>query len=50
MSRSILFTWILLLSLVAFTILYVFLVRVRMDIESTEAALEQRGELLSAGA
>src|SRR4051794_20024201 len=32
--------WILLLSLVAFTLLYVFLVRVRSEIESSEAALD----------
>jgi heme exporter protein C len=42
--------WILLLSLVAFTCLYVYLVRVRMEIESTEAALELRGEALGASA
>src|SRR5207237_5121770 len=35
--------WILLLSLVAFTALYAFLVRVRMEIESDEAQLAAIG-------
>lgn len=39
--------WILLLSLVAFTVLYAFLVRVRVEIEETDAAVALRGELLS---
>src|SRR5438552_9019896 len=39
--------WILLLSLVAFTALYAFLVRVRVEIEETDAAVALRGELLS---
>src|SRR6185312_12156509 len=39
--------WILMLSLVAFTLLYVFLMRVRTQIESDESALQlTRGELL----
>jgi heme exporter protein C len=42
--------WILLLSMVAFTLLYAFLVRVRTEIAATEASLEPRGELASAGA
>jgi heme exporter protein C len=42
--------WILMLSLLAFTALYAFLVRVRMDIEETEAALEMRGDLVGARA
>jgi heme exporter protein C len=39
--------WILMLSLVAFTALYAFLVRVRVEIEETDAAVAMRGELLS---
>jgi hypothetical protein len=35
------------LSLVAFTVLYAFLVRVRVDIEEADATLATRGELLS---
>jgi heme exporter protein C len=42
--------WILLLSLIAFTALYTFLVRVRTEIEATEAVLELRGDLSSARA
>jgi heme exporter protein C len=42
--------WILLLSMVAFTVFYAFLVRVRTEIEATEASLELRGDLASAGA
>jgi heme exporter protein C len=42
--------WILLLSMVAFTLFYVFLVRVRTEIAATEASLELPGELASAGA
>ena len=42
--------WILMLSLLAFTVLYAFLVRVRMDIEKTEAALELGGDLVGARA
>ena len=42
--------WILLLSLVAFTALYAFLVRVRMEIESDEAQLAAIGDLASARA
>lgn len=43
--------WILMLSLVAFTVLYAFLVRVRVEVEQTEAALDlQAGGLASAGA
>jgi heme exporter protein C len=39
--------WILLLSLVAFTIFYAFLVRVRIDIERADAALASKGDLVS---
>jgi hypothetical protein len=39
--------WVLMLSLVAFTALYAFLVRVRVEIEETDAAIAMRGELLS---
>jgi heme exporter protein C len=39
---------LLLLSLVAFTVLYVFLVRVRAEIEQTEAAVAVKGELAHA--
>ena len=42
--------WILMLSLLAFTALYAFLVRVRTDIEQTEAALELGGDLVGARA
>jgi heme exporter protein C len=42
--------WILLLSMVAFTVFYAFLVRVRTEIEATEASLELRGDLASARA
>jgi heme exporter protein C len=42
--------WILTLSLVAFTVLYVFLVRVRMEIEDSEAELALRGDLAGARA
>src|SRR5438128_12278363 len=38
--------WILLLSLVAFTVFYAFLVRVRAEIEDTDAAATARAELL----
>jgi heme exporter protein C len=40
-------TWILMLSLVAFTVLYAFLVRLRLEIEETDAALTTRAELVS---
>jgi heme exporter protein C len=43
-------TLLLLLSMVAFTVLYAFLVRVRMEIEATEAELAMRGELVGARA
>ena len=42
--------WILMLSLVAFTVLFAFLVRVRIEIEQTDSALAAKGELLGAGA
>src|SRR5438067_10773385 len=42
--------WILLLSLVAFTVFYAFLVRVRMAIASDEAQLAAPGDLASARA
>jgi heme exporter protein C len=42
--------WLLLLSVVAFTVLYVFLVRVRYQIEQDEASAAQRGELVHVGA
>jgi heme exporter protein C len=42
--------WILLLSMVAFTVFYAFLVRVRTEIDATEASLESRGDLASARA
>jgi heme exporter protein C len=42
--------WILMLSLVAFTLLYAFLMRVRAGIESDESALQVRGEMLGARA
>jgi heme exporter protein C len=42
--------WILLLSLVAFSVLYALLVRVRMEIESSEAELALRGDLAGARA
>jgi len=42
--------WLLLLSVVAFGVLYAFLVRVRYEIERDEAAIEARGELVHAGA
>ena len=42
--------WLLMASLVAFTIFFAFLVRVRMQIETQEAELELRGELASARA
>ena len=42
--------WILLLSVVAFAVLYAFLVKVRYEIEQTEAANASRGELAHAGA
>src|ERR1700736_834840 len=41
--------WVLLVSLVAFTVLYAFLVRVRVEIEETDAALALSGELAHAG-
>src|SRR5579859_2793214 len=42
--------WVLLLSLVAFTVLYAFLVRVRVEIEQTDAALSAaRGDFAHAG-
>ena len=41
--------WVLLTSLVAFTVLYAFLVRVRVEIEQTDAALVLRGDLAHAG-
>src|SRR5882672_766928 len=41
--------WILLLSLVAFTVLYAFLVRVRVEIEQADAALTRRRDLAHAG-
>ncbi len=43
-------TLLLVLSMVAFTLLYAFLVRVRMEIEETEAELAVRGELVGARA
>ncbi len=43
-------TLLLALSMVAFTLLYAFLVRVRMEIEETEAELAVRGELVGARA
>jgi heme exporter protein C len=42
--------WILLLSMVAFTVFYAFLVRLRTEIEATEASLEVQGDLVSASA
>jgi heme exporter protein C len=42
--------WILLLSMVAFTVFYAFLVRLRSEIEATEASLEVQGDLASASA
>src|SRR5438477_4318531 len=42
--------WILLLSLVAFTVLYAFLERIRMEIEESEADLALRGEFAGARA
>jgi heme exporter protein C len=42
--------WVLALSVLAFTVLYAFLVRVRYQIEQTEAAVAARGELAHAGA
>jgi heme exporter protein C len=42
--------WILMLSLVAFTVLYGFLVRVRAEIEDADEELASRGDLLSARA
>ncbi len=45
-SQSI--VWLLLISLVAFTLLYAFLVRVRVEIEQAEAAPGLRGELAHA--
>jgi heme exporter protein C len=42
--------WILALSVVAFAVLYAFLVRVRYQIEETEAAVSLTGELAHAGA
>jgi heme exporter protein C len=42
--------WILLLSLVAFTALYAFLVRVRTEIENSEAEFALRGDLAGARA
>jgi heme exporter protein C len=42
--------WILALSLLAFTVFYVFLVRVRIDIEQADAAVTSSGDLLSARA
>jgi heme exporter protein C len=42
--------WLLFLSVVAFTVLYAFLVRVRLEIEETEAAVADRTELAHAGA
>ena len=43
-------TWMLLLSLVAFTVFFAFLVRLRVEIEETDAALAMKGELLGARA
>jgi heme exporter protein C len=42
--------WLLLISLVAFTALYAFLVRLRIEIEELGAAAEQKRELAHAGA
>jgi heme exporter protein C len=42
--------WLLLISLVAFTVLYAFLVKLRLEIEETEAAAALRGELAHARA
>jgi heme exporter protein C len=42
--------WMLLLSVVAFTVLYAFLVRLRYDIERREAAVATNGDLAHAGA
>ena len=42
--------WLLLLSLVAFTLLYAFLVRVRVEIEQADAALTLNGDLVRAHA
>src|SRR5947209_11176815 len=42
--------WMLALSVIAFTVLYAFLVRVRYQIEETEAEVITRGELAHAGA
>ena len=42
--------WILMLSLVAFTVLYAYLVRMRMEVEAAEATLESHGALASARA
>jgi heme exporter protein C len=40
-------TWILLLSLVAFTVLFAFLVRVRTEIEHVDAAVQSNAELVA---
>src|ERR671929_2205544 len=37
--------WLLLLSVIAFTVLYAFLVRVRYELERDEATVRERGEL-----
>jgi len=42
--------WLLMVSLLAFTVFYVFLVRVRTDIEASEAALSPTGTLAHARA
>jgi heme exporter protein C len=42
--------WLLLVSLLAFTVFYAFLVRVRTEIEDTEAALKTNGSLAHARA
>ena len=42
--------WILLLALVAFTVFFAFLVRVRVEIEEADAALTLKGELVGARA
>jgi len=42
--------WLLLLGVLAFTVLYAFLVRLRTQIDETESSLATRGELAHAGA
>jgi heme exporter protein C len=41
--------WLLLIAVLAFTVLYAFLVRMRTQIEETEAVVAARGELAHAG-